>query len=338
MKTLTGIRVVEFDAIGPVPFAAMMLADHGAHVTRILRPGGHGIEVEAGDDDVLLRGRAERRAIDLKTDAGRDEALALMAQADVVLEGHRPGVMERLGLGPDVAHARNPALVYGRVTGYGQDGPMAKWPGHDLNYISQVGALHPIGDPDLPPPPPLTHAGDFGGGGMLGAFGVLAALLHARATGEGAVIDIAMVDGAALLMSLYAGMRKVGLWSDTRGANLLDGAAPFYRCYRTKEGEHIAIGAIEPQFYAALRKALTLDDPLFDAQMDSAKWPEMCAVIAARIGAMTLADLEPLLSTPDACATRVLPLGAVAQSPQVAARQTFRDGAPQPAPRIAPAK
>ncbi|MEM9631555.1 MAG: CaiB/BaiF CoA-transferase family protein [Pseudomonadota bacterium] len=301
VNPLAGLKVLEFDAIGPVPFCAMMLADHGAEITRITRPGGQPNGVDAGQDDMLLRGRSAIVQLDLKSDEGRDQALARIAGTDVLLEGHRPGVMERLRLGPEVCRKLNPSLVYCRITGYGQTGPLADHPGHDINYVAQTGALHAAGHAAQDPAPILPLVGDFAGGGLLGAFGVLAAVLSARAKGEGSVVDTSMVDGASLLMALHYGWQNAGLWSPERQSNLLDGAAPFYRCYRTAEGRHIAVGAIEPKFYLAMCKALDLNDPLFQNQMDKKNWPQMSRLIEARVASMSSAELEQAVAAPDAC-------------------------------------
>ncbi|QDG76309.1 CaiB/BaiF CoA-transferase family protein [Labrenzia sp. PHM005] len=308
LKPLAGLKVLEFDAIGPVPFCAMMLADHGAEVIRITRPGGQPNGVDVGDSEILLRGRARRIPLDLKSDHGRTEVLKKLERTDVLLEGHRPGVMERLGLGPKECHKINPVLVYCRITGYGQTGPLALHPGHDINYIAQTGALHAIGPQDEPPPPPLSLVGDFGGGGMLGAFGILAAVIAARSTGKGSVIDAAMADGTALLMAMNYGWRNASAWVPHRSSNLLDGAAPFYRCYQTQNGNYIAVGAIEPKFYSALRKALNLDDPIFADQMNRENWPAMSQKIAAAVMQMDETALQTAVETPDACLSWVIPI------------------------------
>ncbi|KAF0676684.1 CaiB/BaiF CoA transferase family protein [Profundibacterium mesophilum] len=317
---LDGIEVLEFDAIGPVPFCAMMLADHGARITRVTRPGGQPGGIDAGDADMMLRGRAREVPLDLKSSGGRAAALELVAGADILLEGFRPGVMERLGLDPAACAARNRAIVYCRLTGYGQDGPLATHPGHDINYIAQSGALHAMGRRDAPPPPPLSLVGDFGGGGMMAAFAVLAALLAARTSGRGAVIDAAMADGAALLMALSYGLRNAGIGSAAREANLLDGAAPFYRCYATRDEKFIAAGALEPKFYAAMRRALGLDAQIFDAQMDRERWPEMAARIARIVAARDMAAWRPAIADPDACLSEVLDMDAAARGGHLRAR------------------
>lgn len=320
---LAGLRVVEFDAIGPAPFCGMMLADHGASVVRIARPGGQADALDAGEHDLLLRGRL-RLALDLKDPADLARARELVQAADILIEGYRPGVMERLGLGPEACLADNPRLVYGRVTGWGQHGPLAHAPGHDINFIALAGALHAMGEPDRPPAPPLNLVGDFAGGGMMLAFGVLAAHLAAARTGRGQVVDAAMVDGTAALMAMIAGWRNAGTWSGRRADNLLDGAAPFYRCYATRDGRFLAAGAIEPRFYAAFRRALGLDDPLFDDQMDRARWPAMRARIAAIVASRTLAEWRGAIDQRDACLTPVLTLEEAARHPHLVARGTLQ--------------
>src|SRR4051812_24633377 len=301
---LAGVRVLEFTGLAPAPFAGMLLADLGADVVRVDRPG----RLPAADAEVLLRGRRHAVAADLKKPAQRDAVLALADGADVLIEGFRPGVMERLrrappppraggpavlmggsrpgvrgglGLGPDSCLGRTPRLVYGRMTGWGQDGPLAQAAGHDIDYIALAGALHPIGERGGAPLPPANLLGDFGGGGLLLAFGVLAALVERAGSGRGQVVDAAMVDGAALLSTYLHGMAARGMWTDERGSNLLDGGAPFYRSYRTLDGGWMAVGAIEPQFYAELVRMLGLDPAALPDQMDRSRWPELEAAIAA---------------------------------------------------------
>lgn len=336
---LDGLRVVEFDALGPAPFCGMMLADHGAAVVRITRPGGQPAAVDAGRHDVMLRGRLDL-ALDLKAPVDLAYARELIRAADILIEGYRPGVMERFGLGPETCLADNPRLVYGRVTGYGQSGPLAQHPGHDINFIALTGALAAMGEPGRPPMPPLNLLGDFAGGGLMLAFGVLAAHLQAQRTGRGDVVDAAMIDGTATLMAMIAGWRNAGMWDDRRGGNLLDGGAPFYGCYATRDGRFIAAGAIEPQFYAAFRRVLGLTGPLFDAQMDRARWSAMRAHIAQVIASRSLAEWQSAIDEPDACLTPVLSLGEAAQHPHVAARGTYSHAGdavvPNPAPRFRP--
>lgn len=319
---LSGLRVVEFDAIGPAPFCGMMLADHGASVVRVARPGGQPGVLDAGDHDLLLRGRLPI-ALDLKSPADLVHARELVSAAHILIEGYRPGVMERLGLGPDVCLAANPSLVYGRVTGFGQEGPLAHYPGHDINFIALSGALHAMGHPERPPEPSLNLLGDFAGGGMMLAFGVLAAHLQALRTGKGQVVDAAMIDGTAALMAMICGWRNAGMWSSQRGDNLLDGAAPFYRCYATRDHRFLAVGAIEPHFYAAFRQALGLVDPMFDEQMNRARWPAMRERIATIVASRTLAEWQAAIDTPDACISPVLSLDEVAHHPHIAARRAL---------------
>ena len=269
MKPLSGLRILEFDGLGPVTFAGMMLADLGAEVLRLSRSAEAGAAAfsEVGGE-ILHRGRGAV-PVNLKDPGDVARVLELVAGADALIEGFRPGVMERLGLGPDVCAARNARLVYGRITGWGQSGPMARQVGHDINYIALSGALHALGEPDRPPRPPLNLVGDYGGGAMMLVTGVLAGLLEAKTTGKGRVVDAAMTDGSALLMSLFQALSSRGLWSEARGANLLDGGAPFYRCYACKDGRSVAVGALEPQFYAALLAGLGWDPgsaPQFDLE------------------------------------------------------------------------
>ncbi|MGH8875483.1 MAG: CaiB/BaiF CoA transferase family protein, partial [Acidimicrobiia bacterium] len=272
MGPLDGLRVVELAGMGPAPFCGMVLADLGADVVRVDRPAG--LTGRADPSDVLNRGKRSL-AVDLKHPEGVGVLLRLVGASDALIEGFRPGVTERLGLGPEVCLARNPRLVYGRMTGWGQEGPLAPAAGHDIDYIALAGALHPIGRPGERPVPPLNLVGDFGGGGMLLALGVLAALFEAHRTGQGQVVDAAMVDGAALLTAMVHGALHDGRWSDRRGANLLDGAAPFYDTYLTADGEALAVGALEPQFYAELLDRLGLDPAELPDQMDRSRWPEL---------------------------------------------------------------
>lgn len=340
--TLQGLRIIELAGIGPGPFAGMMLADHGAEVIRIERPGaGRGprpaTDVPRGQD-VLLRSR-KRLELDLKSPEARAVLLDLVAGADGLIEGFRPGVTERLGLGPDAALARNPRLVYGRMTGWGQTGPLAPRAGHDLNYIAIAGALHGIGPGAGKPVVPLNLVGDFGGGGMLLAFGMLAGLIHARNTGRGQVIDAAMTDGAALLMAMMHGFLSAGLWQDARGANILDGGAYFYDTYETRDGRHVAIGAIEPQFHARLLELLGLtDDPAFAEQLDPARWDDQRARLAAVIATRTRDEWDALLLHEDVCYAPVLSMAEASAHPHNRARATFvtAGGVVQPAPAPRP--
>jgi alpha-methylacyl-CoA racemase len=344
---LAGIRVVEMVGLGPCPFAAMMLADMGAEVIRIDRktaPGaGNPFPMLGTKFDVMARGRRSL-ALDLKQPAAKQVVLALFEKADVVLEGFRPGVMERLGFGPDACHARNPKLVYGRVTGWGQHGPLAQAAGHDLNYIALSGMLHALGRADTPPAPPLNLVGDFGGGGMMLAFGVVCALLEARGSGKGQVVDAAMTDGAALLGAMLYGMRAFGAWNDGREANLLDGGAPFYDSYACADGKFITIGSIEPQFYALLLKLTGATDPAFHAQMDQTSWPQMKQRFTALFKTRGRDDWCAVLEGSDVCFAPVLDMAEAPAHPHNAARDAFIDvdGVTQPAPaprfsRTAPA-
>jgi alpha-methylacyl-CoA racemase len=328
---LHGVKVVEIASIGPGPFAAMLLADLGADVIRIDRLGGLDA-LASGAWNVMHRGRRSA-AVDLKHEAGRDVVLRLCERADALIEGFRPGVMERLGLGPDVALARNPRLVYGRMTGYGQDGPMASVAGHDINYISVAGVLGAIRRTGERPLFPLNLVADFGGGGMLLALGVVSAVLEARSSGRGQVVDAAMVDGSALLTTLLHALRGAGFWSDVPGTNWLDSGAHWYEVYETADGGYVAVGALEPQFYAELLRLLELDPADFP-QWEPARWPELKQRFAAVFATRTRADWATLLELADACATAVLGLHEAPQHPHNIARGTFVEhgGAVQPAP------
>jgi alpha-methylacyl-CoA racemase len=327
-----GLRVVEMAGIGPGPFCAMLFADLGAEVVRIRMPGGTVFKTEPRFD---VTGRGCRFVdLDLRREGAVASVLQLIEKAEVLIEGYRPGVMERLGLAPDICLARNPRLVYGRMTGWGQDGPLAARAGHDINYIALTGALHAIGRPGSPPPPPLNLVGDFGGGAMFLTFGVLAAVLEARTSGKGQVVDAAMTDGAALLAAgRYAG-RASGRQTNARGDNLLDGAAPFYDTYGCADGKFIALGAIEPQFYARFRDLCDLRDPLFDDQMNKAKWPAQKQALAAMFGTRTRDEWFALLGGDDTCVAPVLDWDEAPAHPHNATRNTFVviDGVTQPAP------
>lgn len=331
MGPLQGIRVVEVAGIGPGPFACMMLADMGADVLRLTRPDQPPL-FGAATVDTVARGRPWL-AVDLKTDADLELVRALCRRADALIEGFRPGVMERLGLGPDRLLADNPRLVYGRMTGYGQQGPLARVPGHDINYISLAGALGAIAREGERPLFPLNLLGDYGGGGMLLAFGVVCALLEARTSGRGQVVDAAMVDGTALLTTIFHGLRAAGIWSDRPGTNLLDSGAHFYEVYETADGGHVAVGALEPQFYAALLRALEID-PAEMPQWDRERWPQFKRRLAEVFRSRTRAQWAQRLEHADACATAVLGLGEAPQHPHNRARGTFIefDGVLQPAP------
>ncbi|MFV3077014.1 CaiB/BaiF CoA transferase family protein [Niveispirillum fermenti] len=330
---LTGIRIVEFAGLGPAPFCGMMLADHGADVIRIDQIGAGGL-IQKSERDVLNRSR-RTVAINLKTEEGVALARVLCRSADGIFEGFRPGVMERLGLGPDKLLADNPKLVYGRMTGFGQDGPCASMAGHDINYIALSGVLHACGRADENPTPPLNLVGDFGGGGMMLAFGMLAALLHARTTGKGQVVDCAMTEGSAVLMAMIYSLRADNLWHDARGANLLDGGAPFYDSYRTADGGFIAVGSVEPAFYREMLQLVGLgDDADMLEQHDPALWPRQKAKLAAAFLTRTRDEWCALLDGADACATPVLSLAEAPHHKHNVARSAFLtvDGMVQPAP------
>ena len=337
MKPLAGLRILEFDGLGPVTFAGMMLADLGADVLRLTRNADAGAVVfsEVGGE-VLHRGRAAV-GVNLKNADDLAAVLELIGSADALIEGFRPGVMERLGLGPEVCATQNPGLVYGRVTGWGQTGPMAQQVGHDINYIALSGALHALGEPDRPPRAPLNLLGDYGGGAMMLVTGVLAALLEAKTTGKGRVVDAAMTDGSALLMGLFQALGARGLWSEARGANLLDGGAPFYRCYACKDGRFVAVGALEPQFYAALIAGLGLA-PEAVPQFDFAGWPALHTRFEGIFASRDRDDWAAHFEATDACVTPVLTTAEAARHPHNAARGTFvENGVVQaaPAPRFA---
>ncbi|MGE3620792.1 MAG: CaiB/BaiF CoA transferase family protein [Acidimicrobiia bacterium] len=331
---LEGVRVVEFAGIGPGPFCAMMLADMGADVVRVDRA-----QAVAGGDpaipplDVLNRGRRSI-GLDLKDPDAVEVALALVAGADALVEGFRPGVMERLGLGPEACLARNPALVYGRMTGWGQDGPLAAAAGHDINYISVAGALEPIGRRGEAPVPPLNLVGDFGGGGMLLAYGLVCGVLQARATGRGQVVDAAMVDGAAVLMTMFHALRAMGSWGPERGTNLLDTGAHFYDVYETRDGRYVSVGSIEPQFYALLLEALGLEDDDLPHQRDRAAWPGLKERVAAVFRTRTRDEWTELLEGTDVCFAPVLSMDEAPAHPHNVERGTFaeRHGVVQPSP------
>lgn len=327
MGPLDGLRIVEIGSIGPGPFAAMMLADLGAEVIRIDRPGHDPYP------ELLHRGRRSV-VLDLKRAEAVDIVLRLVDSADGFMEGFRPGVIERLGLGPDVCLQRNPNLVYGRMTGWGQSGPLADTAGHDIDYVAVAGALHPIGPPGGAPVPPLNLVGDFGGGGMLLAVGMLAALVHVRAGGTGQVVDAAMVDGVALLTTFLHSMRHAGLWTDERGSNLLDGGAPFYTTYETADGDWIAVGPLEPKFYAVFLDGLGLDPADLPDQYDRDRWPELRTRIADAIRSRTRDQWMQIFEGTDACVAPVLTLREAASHPHLRFRGTFVevDGVEQPAP------
>jgi alpha-methylacyl-CoA racemase len=335
---LQGYRIVEVAGIGPGPFAAMMLADMGADVLRVDRCQNVRDEIPATPNpDALSRGRRSV-GLDLKSPEGVETLLRLVDAADALVEGFRPGVMERLGAGPDVCLARNPRLVFGRMTGWGQDGPYAQAAGHDINYIALAGALAHIGRAGEAPVPPLNLVGDFGGGGMLMAFGVACGLLEAAKSGQGQVIDCAMVDGTAILMAMFWGMRATGFWDENRrGANLLDTGSHFYDAYRCKDGKYISIGSIEPQFYAELLRLTGLDgDPEFARQMDRDLWPHLKGRLEVLFHTKTRDEWCALMEHTDVCFAPVLTMAEAAEHPHNIARSTFVEVAGVPQPRPAP--
>jgi alpha-methylacyl-CoA racemase len=333
---LAGLIVVEIASLGPGPFCAMVLADLGAEVVRVDRKEG-GAGAPLGSADPLNRGRRSL-ALDLKHPAAAEVVLRLVEGADVLLEGFRPGVAERLGFGPEACLERNPRLVYGRITGWGQEGPLAARAGHDIDYLAVAGALHPIGRAGAPPTPPLNLVADFGGGGMLLALGVLAALWERPRSGRGQVVDAAMVDGSALLCAMFHGMRAAGAWTDERGANLLDSGAPFYDCYQTADEKFVAVGALEPQFFLALLAGLGIDPSSMPFQYDRDGWPALRERLAAAFRTRPRDEWEQVFSGLDACVAPVLTMGEAPQHPHNQARGTFVAVGgvmqPSPAPRF----
>jgi alpha-methylacyl-CoA racemase len=335
---LRGHRVLEIAGIGPGPFAAMMLADMGAEVVRVDRVGAvTGADPGQPPVDVLNRGRRSV-GVDLKHPDGVETVLRLVESADALIEGFRPGVTERLGIGPDACLDRNPALVYGRMTGWGQDGPYAAAAGHDINYIALAGALDPIGRAGQPPTPPLNLVGDFGGGGLMMAFGIACGLLEASRSGQGQVVDAAMVDGAATLMTMFYGFRAMGFWRPERGTNMLDSGAHFYDVYECGDGGYVSIGSIEPQFYAELRRLAGLDDDAWSAQMDRSAWPDLKARLAEVFRTRTRDEWCALMEGTDVCFAPVLSLDEAHHHPHNVARGTFTEAngvvQPSPAPRF----
>lgn len=326
---LVGVKIVEFAGIGPGPFCGMLLADLGADVVRIDRSDAVG----RGQPDLANRGKRSI-AIDLKKPEGVEAALSLMEKADGLIEGFRPGVMERLGLGPDVALARNPRLVFGRMTGWGQTGPWSTMAGHDIDYIALTGALHTMGRKGEPPAPPLNLVGDFGGGALYLAFGLLAGIIEAKSSGKGQVVDCAMIDGAASLMTMFYGMKAAGMWNANRDDNLLDGGAHFYDTYECADGKFLAIGAIEPQFHALLVKGLGLPDDAFPAQMKRSEWPAYSNRVAEVVKTKTRDAWMAIFDGTDACVAPVLSMDEAPKHPHNAERQTFVEafGAVQPGP------
>ena len=338
MGPLAGVKVLEFEAIGPGPFCGMMLADMGAEVLLVDRPDDP--RLGFGRDrwfDVMMRGRRSV-TLDLKSKDGVEAALALASKADALIEGFRPGVMERLGLGPDVLLARNPKLVYGRMTGWGQDGPLAPRAGHDINYIALTGVLHAIGRAGGAPVPPLNLVGDFGGGGMLLAFGIASALVEAQRSGKGQVVDAAMVDGASLLAAMFSGMLAGKRWSETRGENVLDTGAPWYDAYETKDGKYVAIGAIEPKFYEELLLRLGLQGQDLSKQLDRKGWPALRKVFSEKFKEKTRDEWCNVFEGSDACFAPVLTFSEARAYPHNVARGSYaRSGKldqPAPAPRF----
>lgn len=328
---LAGVRVVELAGIGPGPFAAMLLADLGADVVRVDRPGGAGLAIDPAYD---ITNRNKRSVIiDLKAEDGAARVLDLVAKADVLIEGYRPGVAERLGVGPDTCHARNPRLVYGRMTGWGQEGPLAQRAGHDIAYIALTGTLGMIGKPDEPPTVPANLVGDFAGGSLYLVIGILAALHHARDTGAGQVVDAAIVDGASHLAAMIHGMVAAGGWQDRRGSNLLDGGCPFYGTYETSDGQYMAVGALEQQFYDEFIALLGIGDTA-PARKDLARWGELRDAVAARFKTRTREEWTTVFEGSDACVAPVLSLREAPGHPHLAARGTFTEygGITQPAP------
>ena len=328
---LDGIRVVELAGLGPAPHACMVLADLGADVVRVERP--ERFEMSDPSRDPMLRGRRSITA-DLKSPAGTALLLALVEKADVLVEGYRPGVAERLGVGPDDCHARNPRLIYARITGWGQDGPLAPRAGHDLNYLGMTGTLAAIGRAGERPAVPLNLIADFGGGSMLMLVGTLAALVERERSGQGQVVDAAMIDGVAMLSAMLWSYRGQGTWTGERGANVLDGGAPFYDTYTCADGRHLAVGAIEPQFYAALVTGLGLDAEGLPAQMDRSGWPTLRAAFTTAIASRTRDEWMRTFDRVDACVTPVVELEEAETLPYLRSRGTLveRDGVLQPGP------
>jgi len=338
VKPLDGVRVLELASIGPVPFCGLVLSDMGADVVRIDRATDVALaDPSRAPGTVLDRGRRSI-AVDLKSDAGVDVVLRLVEDADVLVEGYRPGVAERLGIGPHACRARNPRLVYGRLTGWGRTGPLADRAGHDIDYIALAGALSAFGRAGGPPTPPMNVLGDFGGGGLLLAYGIACALVQTGRTGEGQVVDAAMVDGAALLMAPFYAARQIGFWSDERGTNMLDTGSPYYDTYECADGRWVAVGAIEPQFYAQLLDGLELTADDVPDRDDRTRWDDLRAVFATRFKAKTRDEWAQLFASRDACVTPILTLAEAPHHAHNTTRGTFveRDGVvhPAPAPRF----
>ena len=330
MGPLDGLRVVELAGIGPVPYGGMVLADLGADVVRVDRPGGDRM---AAAHRILDRGRRSV-VLDLKRPKAVAAVLRMVERSDVLMEGYRPGVAERLGLGPDECLARNPALVYGRMTGWGQDGPLAGTAGHDINYVALSGALHAIGPTGGPPVPPVNLLGDFAGGGLVLVAGILAALYERQRSGVGQVVDAAIVDGVAGLLSMLLALTAAGQWQPERGSNLLDGGAPFYAVYPCADGRYLAVGALEEPFYRALLAGLGLDPARVPDRDDPAAWPALREVIAARFASRARDEWVAVFAGTDACVTPVLTVAEAAADPHLVARGTYPGGEPAPAPRF----
>jgi alpha-methylacyl-CoA racemase len=326
---LTGVRIIEFLGIGPGPYACMLLSDMGADVVTLARQG----QWQNDNRQFVNRGRTVVE-LDLKDPKQIEQALELLGNADALIEGFRPGVMERLGLGPDVVLKRNPRLVYGRMTGWGQEGPLAQAAGHDINYIAITGALDSFRAPDGTLVSPLNLVGDYGGGAMFLVVGVLAGIIEARSSGKGQVVDAAMCDGVSSMLTMFHALKATGRWTDQAGTNLLDGGAHFYRPYRCKDGKYFSLGAIEPQFYAELRNLAGLEDDAFNPQMSRDKWPELRSKMEAVFLTKTRDEWTKILEGSDACAAPVVSLSEAPKHPHLAARKTFvdYDGGVQPAP------
>lgn len=338
MGPLQGLTIIEISGIGPGPFAAMLLADMGAEVIRVERPGGTMFTAAHNPKLDFLNRNKRCISVNLKEKEGIDTVLTLLEKSDALLEGNRPGVMERLGLGPDICLARNPRLVYGRMTGWGQEGPMAKVAGHDINYVALSGALHGIGRAGEKPAIPLNLVGDFGGGGLMLAYGMVCALLEAKGSGKGQIVDAAMIDGAATLMASTFAANQAGFWSDERGTNLLDSGSHFYEVYETADGKYISLGSIEPQFYAALLNKLGDDGKHFENQFDMGNWPQMKIKMAEVIKRKTRDEWDKIFAGEDVCYAPVLSMSEVRHHPHHQARGTFIDDGdvwqPAPAPRF----
>ena len=331
-RPLNGLKILEFAGIGPAPYAGQLLADLGADVVVVDRPSRGQIGLEHGVD---RRGKRSI-VIDLKAPEGAALAATLASKVDVLIEGNRPGVMERLGLGPAPLMAKNPALIYARMTGWGQNGPMALQAGHDINYLALTGALHAIGDADRPPPPPLNLVGDFGGGSMFLIMGIMAALYGARTTGKGQIVDAAIVDGVNSMMGMFHGLHAFGEWSPERQANWLDGGAPYYRCYQTLDGRFMAVGCIEPKFFAEMLRLLEISAEQFGAQRDTAKHPAQAAHLESVFASRKMADWAALFEGSDACVTPVLTYEEAGDDPHIAAREGLHKYNKMQHPAIAP--